>query len=78
MNRYSKWADWKMTDPAETLKMFREAEKEDFIPGIEEDFISTSKPEEKMHVHVITDEGERVRPNEIYNKSSDLMYLNKG
>ena len=57
--------------------MFREAEKEYLIPGIEEEFIPTSEPEEKMHVHVITDEGERVRPNEIYEKLSEFTYHKK-
>ena len=47
------------------------------VPGIEEDVIPTSKPEEKMYVHVILDEGERVKPNEISEKSSDLKYLKK-
>ena len=39
MTRDVKWADWKMTDPADTLKMFRESNKEDLVPGIEEDII---------------------------------------
>ena len=39
-----KWADLKNTNPAETLEMFREAEKEYLVPGIEEDVIYTSKP----------------------------------
>ena len=77
MNRDVKWEDWKMTDPAETLKMFREAEKEDLVPGIQEDVIPTSKPEENMTVHVIPDEGERVRPKKISKKSSELTYLKK-
>ena len=34
MTRGVKWADWKMTNPAETLKMFRKAEKEYLVPGI--------------------------------------------
>ena len=33
---------WKNTNPAETLKIFREAEKEYLVPGIEEDIIPTS------------------------------------
>ena len=77
MTRDVKWEDWKNTDPTETLKMFRKAEKEDLVPGIEEDVITTSKPEEKMHVNVIPDDGERVRPNEISENSSDIMYLKK-
>ena len=35
MTRYVNWADWKITDPAETLKIFREAHKEYLVPGIE-------------------------------------------
>ena len=34
MTRDVKWENYKNTDPAETLKMFREAEKEDLFPGI--------------------------------------------
>ena len=30
-----------------------------------------------MHAHVISDEGERVNPNESYEKSSELTYLKK-
>ena len=37
-----KWADWKMTDTAETLKMLRDAHKEYMVLGIEEDNITTS------------------------------------
>ena len=69
MTRDVKWADWKNTDPAETLKMFCEVENEYLLPGIEEDVIPTSKPEDKMTVHVIPDEGEIVNPNEISEKS---------
>ena len=72
-----KWEDWKNTDPAETLKMFREAEKEDLVPCIEEDIIPTSEPEYKMPVHIIPDEGEIVRPNKIYESSSELTYHKK-
>ena len=42
MTKDVKWAGRKMTDPAETLKMFCEAHKEDLVPGIEEDIIPTS------------------------------------
>ena len=52
---YVKWADWKKTNPAEILKMFRKAETEDLVPGIEEEFIPTSKPVLKMPVNVIPD-----------------------
>ena len=62
MTRDVKWADWKMIDSAETLKMFRKAHKEDFLPGIEEDIIPMSEPQDKIPVHLIPDEGERVRP----------------
>ena len=41
MNRDVKFADWRKTNPEETMKIFREAEKEDLVPGIEEDIIST-------------------------------------
>ena len=41
MTRDVKWAEWKNTNPAETLKMFRKAEKENLVPGIEEDVIPT-------------------------------------
>ena len=57
MSRDVKWEGWKITDPAETLKMFREAHKEDLVPGVEEDMITKSDPEYKMHVYVIPDEG---------------------
>ena len=55
MTRGVKWAYWKYTDPTETLKMLREAEKEYLVPGIEEDVIPTSKSENNMPVHVIPD-----------------------
>ena len=32
MTRDVKWMDWKNTDPAETLKIFCEAHKEDLVP----------------------------------------------
>ena len=77
MTRGIIWADWKNTDPAETLKMFREAEKEYLVPGIQEDVIPMSKTEENIPMHVISDEVERVRSKEISEKSSELTYLNK-
>ena len=77
MTRNVKWMDWNINDPADTLKMFREAEKEDLVPGIEENVIPTSKPEENIHVHVILDEEEKVRLNKVSEKSSELMYLKK-
>ena len=54
--------------------MFRETEKEDLVPGKEEDIIPTSKPEADMPVHVIPNEGERMRPKEISEKSSELTF----
>ena len=77
MTRDVKWEDWKMTDPVDTLKVLREADKEDLVPGIREGIMPTSEPEDNMPVHVIPDEGERVRPNENSEKSSDLIYLKK-
>ena len=56
MTRGAKWEYWKMTHPAETLKLFREAHKEYLVPGIEENNIPTSEPEDKMPVHIILDE----------------------
>ena len=47
------------------------------MPGIDKYVISASKPEGKMPVHLIPDEGERVRPNENSEKSSELTYLKK-
>ena len=44
MTRDVKWVYWKMTDTADTLKMFREAHEEDLVPVIEEDNIPTSEP----------------------------------
>ena len=77
MTRDVKWADWKKTHPVETLKMFHKAQKEDLVSVIGEDVILKSKPEKKVPVHVICDEVERVRPNELSEKSSQLTNLNK-
>ena len=77
ITRDVKWANWKMTNPVDTLNMFRGENKEDLVPCIEEDIIPTSEPEYKMPVHIIPDEGEIVRPNEIYENSSELMYHKK-
>ena len=63
---YVKWADWKVTNPTEILKIFHKADKEDLVPGIEKHIIPTSEPEYKMPVHVIPEEEEIVRPNEMY------------
>ena len=77
MTRDIQWENWKTTNPAETLKMFREAEKEDLVPGIEEYIIHTSVPEDNIPVHVIHDVGERVSPNKMSENSSELTYLKK-
>ena len=57
MTRDIKWADCTMTNTSETLKMICKAYKEDLVPVTEEENINTSEPEDKMHVHVISDEG---------------------
>ena len=77
MTRDVKWAYWKITNPAEIPKMFHKTNKEDLVPGIKEEIIPTSEPEENIPVHVIPDEGETVRLNKIYEKSSELTYHNK-
>ena len=33
MSRYIKWAEWKMTDPAETVHIFRDSKEEYLVPG---------------------------------------------
>ena len=43
--------------------MFRDWHKKYFVPGIEEDTITTSEPEENIHVYLIPDEVSSVRPN---------------
>ena len=57
--------------------MFRKVEKEDLVPGIKGNVIPKSKLEENMPVHVIPDKGERVRPKENSENSSDITYLKK-
>ena len=64
MTRDVKWADCKITDPEETLKMLREAHKEGLVKGIEENNITASEPEYNTPVHIITNEVESVRLNE--------------
>ena len=44
MTRDVKWEDCKMTNPTGNLNIFRESNKEDLVPGIEEDIIPTSEP----------------------------------
>ena len=46
------------------------------MPVIEEDNTTTPEPEDKHHVHVLSDERESVRTNEI-TKSSELTYPKK-
>ena len=66
-----------MTDPAETLKMFRKPHKEYLVPGIEEDKITTPEQEDNIPVQIISDEGESVIPKENPEKSSEFMYQKK-
>ena len=47
------------------------------MPCIEEDIVPTSELEDRMYVHIILDEGEIVKPNDISEKSSELPYQNK-
>ena len=63
MTRNVKWADRKMTDPAETMNIFHEEHKEYLALGIEEDIITTSELEDNMTVHVIPDNGKTLRQN---------------
>ena len=53
-----------MTNPEETMKMFRDSNKYDIVPCIEEDKTPTSDPEENLPVNVIPDEEESARKNE--------------
>ena len=74
MTRGIKWADWKLTDIAETLKMLHDAHKIYFVAGIQENKIPTSETEDTMPVHIIPDEGESVRLNEKLEKSLEFTY----
>ena len=71
-----KWTDWKMTDPSETLKMFRDAHEEYLVRGIEKDKITTLELEDNIPVHVILDDGESVRLN-TNSKTSEFTYHKK-
>ena len=64
MTRDVKWVEWKMTDTAEKLNMFRDSNEEYLVPDIYEDKIHTSKPEDKLTVNIILDVGEIVRLKE--------------
>ena len=77
ITRDFKWVDWKMTDQTENLKMFRKAHKEHLVPGIEEDNIPKSEPEDNMPVHIIPDGGESVRQNKNSVESLEFMYHKK-
>ena len=77
MTRDVKWEDWKITNPVGTLEMFCESNKEDLVPGTDEDIIPTSESDDKILLYVMPDEGEKVRPNEISENSSDLTYQKK-
>ena len=48
MTRDVQWVDQKVTDPAETLKLYCKVHKGDLVPVIEEDKIPIPEPEEKM------------------------------
>ena len=76
MTRDIKWVEWKITDPAETMKMFCGPNKDNLVPGIKEEKTPTSEPEDKLPVHIIPDEGESMRPNEK-SKSSEFTYHKK-
>ena len=58
MSRDIKWAEWKATDTAETMKMFRNSNEDDLVPGMYEDKTPTSNPEYKL-----PDDGEIARTN---------------
>ena len=47
------------------------------VPGIEEDVIPTSKPEVNMHLRVIPDEGETVRPTKFIRSHQSLRISGK-
>ena len=57
--------------------MFCDAHEEYLVPGIEEDTILTSEPEDKMPLPIIPDEGESMRSNENP-KSTEFTYHKKG
>ena len=44
MTSYIKWAEWKMTNQEETMKMFCNPNKYNIVLGIEEDKTPTSEP----------------------------------
>ena len=69
--------EFKITDPEEILKMFRDSHEEYLVTGIEEGIIPMSEPEDNIPMHIIPDEGEIVRPDENSEKSSELMYHKK-
>ena len=76
MSRDIKWAEWKTKNPEETIKMFHNSNEDDIVPVIEEEKTTKPEPEDKLPVHVISDERESVRTNEII-KSSELTYPKK-
>ena len=61
MTRDINWVEPKITDPAETMKMFRDLNKYDLVSGIDRDKTPTSYPEESLPVRVIPDEVESAR-----------------
>ena len=61
MNRDIKWEYWKVTNPEETMKIFRTMNEQDLVSGIEEVIeqykTPTSEPEDPLPVHVIIYKG---------------------
>ena len=43
MKSYIKWAECKIIDPAETMKMLRDSNKQYLVPGVEEEKNPTSE-----------------------------------
>ena len=76
MTRDIKWREWKSTDPAETMKMFRNLKEDNLVPGIEEYKTPMSELEDKLPVHIIPDKGGIVSNNESI-KSSYPTHLKK-
>ena len=57
LTRDIKWAEWKMTDPEKTMKMFHDSNKYYLVPGIEEYNTPMSYLEDILPVHAIPDDG---------------------
>ena len=78
MTKDMQWEEWKKTDTVETMtmNMFRDSNKDDLVPVIQEEKIPTSKQEENISLKVLPDKGEIGRKNKI-TKSSEFTYHNK-